>query len=113
MVSVGYFVGGIPGACVAWLAVITPALVMIPLLQFVGARAEKPAIKSAIQALTFAAAGLIVAATIPLARDAFKGPLSVAIACASFVFMVFTKRDTLWIIAGSALVGLLAHVIVS
>ena len=46
VVSVGYFVGGIPGGCVAWLAVITPALVMIPLLQFVGARAEKPAIKA-------------------------------------------------------------------
>jgi len=47
-----------------------------------------------------------------LARDAFKGPLTVAIACASFVFMVFTKKDTLWIIAGSALLGLFAHVIV-
>ena len=112
VVSVGYFIGGIPGACVAWLAVITPAFVMIPLLQYVGKKAEKPSIKSAIQALTFAAAGLIIAATIPLAGDAFQWPISVAIACASFVFMVFTKRDTLWIIAGSALVGLLAHLIV-
>jgi chromate transporter len=112
VVSVAYFVGGVPGACVGWLAVITPALVMIPLLQFVGARAQKPAIKGAIQALTYAASGLIMAATIPLARDALKGPLSVVIACMSFVFMVFTKRDTLWIIAGSALLGLLAHVVV-
>ena len=108
VVSVGYFVGGIPGACAAWLAVVTPALLMIPLLQYVGARAERPAIRSAIQSLTFAAAGLIAAATVPLAHDALKGPVSVAIACASFVFMAFTKRDTLWIIAGSALVGLLA-----
>jgi len=108
VVSVGYFVGGIPGAFAAWLAVVTPAFLMIPLLQYVGSRAERPAIRSAIQSLTFAAAGLIASATIPLARDAFKGPLSVAIACASFAFMVFTKRDTLWIIAGSALIGLLA-----
>jgi hypothetical protein len=36
------------------------------------------------------------------------GPLSVAIACGSFVFMVFTDRDTLWIIVGSALIGLIA-----
>src|SRR6185436_11111643 len=61
VVSVGYFIDGVPGACVAWLAVITPAFVMIPLLQYVGKKAEKPSIKSAIQALTFAAAGLIIA----------------------------------------------------
>lgn len=108
VVSVGYFVDGVPGACLAWLAVITPAFVMIPLLQYLGAHAERPAIRSAIQSLTFAAAGLIAAATIPLARDALKGPLSMAIACTSFVFMAFTKRDSLWIVAGSALVGLLA-----
>jgi chromate transporter len=108
VVSVGYFVGGIPGACVGWLAVVTPSLLIIPLLLYVGARAEQPAIRSAIQSLTFAAAGLIAAATIPLAHDSLTGPLPVAITCASFVFMAFTKRDTLWIIAGSALIGLLA-----
>ena len=108
LVSVGYSVAGIPGACAGWLALVSPAFVMIPLLRYVGARAEKPAIRSAIQALTLAAAGLIVSATVPLARDALHGPVSVAIAVASFVFMAFTERDTLWIIAGSALVGLLA-----
>lgn len=108
IVSVGYFVGGTPGAIAGWLAVITPALLIIPLLQFVGARAEQPAIKSAIQALTFAAAGLVASATIPLARDALIDPLTVAIACVSFVFMAFTKRDTLWVICGAALLGLLA-----
>lgn len=108
VVSVGYFIDGVPGAIAGWLAVITPAFLIIPILQYVGARAERPAIRSAIQSLTLAAAGLIAAATIPLARDALKGPISLAIAVASFLFMAFTKRDTLWIIAGSALVGLLA-----
>jgi chromate transporter len=107
IVSVGYFAGGIPGACVGWLAVVTPAFLIIPLLQYLGARAQRPAIRSAIQALTLAAAGLIASTTIPLARDALNGPLAIAIACGSFAFMAFTKRDTLWIIAGSALVGLM------
>ena len=107
VVSVGYFIGGIPGAVAGWLAVITPAFLIIPILQYVGAQAERPAIRSAIQSLTFAAAGLIAAATIPLARDALRGPVTIAIAVTSFLFMAFTKRDTLWIIAGSALVGLL------
>jgi chromate transporter len=107
IVSVGYFVGGVPGACAGWLAMVTPAFLMIPLLRYVGARAERPAVKSSIHSLTLAAAGLIASATIPLARDALHGPVSVAIAIASFLFMAFTERDTLWIIAGSAIVGLL------
>jgi hypothetical protein len=45
-----------------------------------------------------------------LARDALHGPVSAAIACVSFIFMAFTDHDTLWIIVGSALVGLLAGV---
>ena len=35
VVSVGYFVDGTPGAVAGWLAMITPALLMIPLLEFV------------------------------------------------------------------------------
>jgi chromate transporter len=111
VVSVGYFIGGVPGACAGWLALVTPAFLMIPLLRYVGARAERPAIRSSIQSLTLAAAGLVASATIPLARDALHGPVSAIIACASFVFMIFTDHDTLWIIVGSALVGLLAGVL--
>jgi chromate transporter len=108
VVSVGYFVAGAPGAAMGWLAMITPAFLMIPLLRYLGGRAERPPVRSAIQGLTFAAAGLIAAATVPLAQDSIRGPLTVAIALASFAFMAFTSRDTLWIIAGSALAGLAA-----
>jgi len=108
IVSVGYFIGGVPGAIAGWLAMVSPAFVIIPLLRYVGARAERPAVRSAIQSLTLAAAGLIASSTIPLARDALHGPVSIAIAIGSFCFMSFTQRDTLWIIVGSALVGLVA-----
>jgi len=108
IVSVGYFIAGVPGACAGWLAMVSPAFLMIPLLRYVGARAERPAIRSSIQSLTLAAAGLIASATIPLARDALSGPVTALIACASFVFMAFTEHDTIWIVIGSALVGLLA-----
>jgi chromate transporter len=33
IVSVGYFVAGVPGAVAGWLAMITPALLIIPLAQ--------------------------------------------------------------------------------
>jgi len=108
IVSVGYFIAGVPGAFAGWLAMVSPAFLMIPLLRYVGARAERPAIRSSIQSLTLVAAGLIASATIPLARDALHGPVAAVIACASFVFMAFTEHDTIWIIVGSALIGLLA-----
>jgi chromate transporter len=108
IVSVGYFVAGIPGAIVGCLAVMTPAFLIIPMLRYLGARADRPAVKSAIQAVMFAAAGLVISATVPLAKDALTGPLTVAIALGSFLFLVLTGKDTFWVILGSAVVGLAA-----
>ena len=51
VVSVGYFVAGIPGAIAGWLAMITPALLIIPLLKFAGSHVEHPRVKSAMQAV--------------------------------------------------------------
>ena len=108
LVSVGYFVAGWPGACAGCAACLVPAFLIIPILHYLGRRAERPRVKSAIQAVTLAAAGLVIEATVPLARDALTGWIPVGIAVASFLFLVLTKRDTLWVMAGAALVGLLA-----
>ena len=106
VVSVGYFVGGVPGACAGCLAAMTPAFAIILLLRYLGRRAERPGVKSAIQAVTLAAAGLVINATIPLARDAITGPLPLVIAVASFLFLAFTRYATVWVIVGAALAGL-------
>jgi chromate transporter len=108
LVGVGYFVAGWPGACAGCAACLAPAFLIIPILHYLGRRAERPRVKSAIQAVTFAAAGLVIEATVPLARDALTGWIPIAIAVASFFFLVLTRRETLWVMLGSALVGLLA-----
>jgi chromate transporter len=108
LVSVGYFVAGWPGACAGCAACLTPAFLIIPILHYLGRRADRPRVKSAIQAVMFATAGLVIEATVPLARDALTGWIPVGIAVASFLFLVLTRRATLWVIAGSAVVGLLA-----
>ena len=108
LVSVGYFVAGWPGACAGCAACLAPAFLIIPILHYLGRRAERPRVKSAIQAVTLAAAGLVIEATVPLARDALTGWIPVGIAVASFLFLVLTTRTTLWVMAGAALVGLLA-----
>ncbi len=106
MVSAGYFVAGVPGACAGWLAVVTPAFLMVAMLRYLGRRADRPAVKSAIQCVTLAAGGLVIDATIPLARDALGGPAPVAIAIASALALAFTRCATVWVILGAALAAL-------
>ena len=109
VVSVGYFVGGVAGGCAGLVAVMTPAFLIIPMLRYLGRRADMPMVRSAIHALMFSAAGLLVSAMVPLARSALTGPIPIAIAVASFVFLVLTKRSTVWAIVGAAIIGLAAH----
>jgi chromate transporter len=111
VVSVGYFAAGVPGAVAGWLAMMTPAFLIIPILRYVGTRAGKPAVQSAVQGLMLAAAGLIASAIVPLARDAVTGVVPAGIALAGFLLLAATRLDTVWVIAGSAAAGLLASLL--
>jgi chromate transport protein ChrA len=65
-------------------------------------------VRSAIRSVTLAAAGLVAASAVPLARDAITSPIAAALAGLSFLLLARTRIETLWVIAGSAAVGLLA-----
>ena len=108
IVSVGYFAAGLPGAVAGWLAMITPALLIIPLVHFVGRRMEHPRVRAVLQTVVVASAGLLLAAAIPLGRDGLTGPVTWAIAAVCFVLLLTTKIDTLWMMLGAALVSLTA-----
>ena len=110
VVSVGYFAAGLPGACAGWLAMITPAFLIIPMLRFIGKRAEHPRVKSMIRMMLLASAGLLISASLPMARDAVTGVVTLAILVGSFVAIAFTRIDSIWIILGSAAAGLLSLV---
>ena len=109
VVSVGYFVAGVPGACAGWLAMITPAFLVIPMLRFIGKRAEHPRAKSITRAVLVAGGGLLLSASVPLAKDAKNGPLSIGIMLVSFALIAFTRVDTFWVMLGAAIIGLLAY----
>ncbi|HTQ58270.1 MAG TPA: chromate transporter [Bryobacteraceae bacterium] len=105
MVSAGYFVAGVPGACAGWLAAVTPAFLIVVMLRYLGARADRPAVKSAIQCVTLAAAGLVVDAAIPLARDAITGWATLAIAAGAALVLLSTRAAPVWVILAAALAG--------
>jgi chromate transporter len=105
IVSAGYFAAGLPGAVVGWLAMITPALLIIPMVHFVGRKIEHPRVKNVLQSVVIASAGLLLAAAVPLASDALTGPITIGIAVVTVVLLLTTEIDTLWIILGAALVS--------
>lgn len=111
LVSVGYYAGGLAGGAVGFLALVTPAFLILPLMRFVGARAESPRVKSAIRAVVLASAGLLLSASLPLARDAITGPLTLAIVLASLALLTFTRIDTVWVVLGGAATGLVAKIV--
>jgi chromate transporter len=108
VVCVGYYAGGVPGAVAGWLAMITPAFLVIPLMHYLGHRAEHPRIRSALQAVVLSSAGLMWASAIPLARDAVSGVATAAILVGGLLAMVFTEVDSVWVIFGAALINLAA-----
>lgn len=108
VVSVGYFAAGVPGAIVGWLAMITPAFLVIPLVAFAGRCIEHPRVRSILETIAVASAGLLLAVAIPLAHDALTDPVTVGIAAVSLVLLLTTKIDTLWLILGAAGVTLAA-----
>lgn len=110
LVSVGYYADGLAGGAVGLLALVTPAFLILPLMRFVGARAESPRVKSAIRAVVLASAGLLLSASLPLARDAITGPLTFAIVLASLGLLTFTRVDTVWVVLGGAAAGLVAKI---
>ena len=113
LVSVGYLVAGVPGACVGWLAMVTPAFLVIPRVRIIGARADRPRLLGAIRASTAASAGLLMAAMVPIARGALTDGLLVGIAAVSFGVFAFTRVDSMWVILGAAATGLVSAVLVA
>jgi chromate transporter len=75
IVSAGYFVAGIPGAIAGWLAMITPAVLIIPLVHFSRRHIHRPRVQSVLQAVVIASAGLLLAALLPAMRLPIPSPL--------------------------------------
>jgi len=108
LVCVAYLVGGVPGAVMGFLALITPAFLVIPLMRWIGARADIPRVRSAIRGLLLASAGLLLSSSVPLTQDAFTGVFSAILMVASFAVLTFTRIDSAWLMLGAAGAGLAA-----
>jgi chromate transporter len=94
-----------------FLALITPAFLVIPLMRWIGARADIPRVRSAIRGLLLASVGLLVSSSVPLTQDAFTGVFSAILIAASFAVLTYTRIDSAWVMLGAAGAGLAASLI--
>ncbi|HEY1758236.1 MAG TPA: chromate transporter [Bryobacteraceae bacterium] len=111
LVCIGYTAAGIPGAMSAFLALITPAFLVLPMMRWLGRRANHPRVRDGIRGLMLGTAGLLLASSVPLATDANTGPLALAIMIGAFLVLGFTRLDSMWLMAGAAAVGLAASLL--
>jgi chromate transporter len=111
LVSIGYFIDGLPGAFAAFLALITPGFLSIPIMHWIGEHAKIPRVRGAIRAIILSSAGLVGAAAIPLAKDAATGTLTAALIVASFAVLTLTKVETWVVMGGAAAVTLGAYLV--
>jgi chromate transporter len=111
VVSIGYLAGGVPGAIAGYLAMVTPAFLILPMLYFFSRYAAHPAVRRGIRGILLSSAGLLLSSTIPLGRDALTGVVTIGVAVVSFGLLAFTKVETLWVVIGAAVLGALMAVV--
>lgn len=72
VVSVGFLAAGWKGAIVGWMALVTPAVAVVPLLAVVRRQLHRRRVRSAVDALVVAGGTLLVPAGVQMAVDAVR-----------------------------------------
>ena len=121
---VGIEVAGIPGALIATLGCITPALIIVTTLAAIYCkfRSMKP-VQSVIGSMKPAVVAMILSAGLGLVFLSFFGSrdiptqingidyVSIVIFCIGFLILRIWKVNPIWIIFGSGVLGLILHVL--
>lgn len=102
LICIGYYANGIPGAVAGYMALVTPAFFAILLVRLLAGRTDRPRWRGAIRGLTAAAAGLMLANAIPIARDAIGSWAAAGIALLALALFLSRRMETFWVLSVSA-----------
>lgn len=106
---VGYQYGGVIGAAMATLGVVTPSIIIMVIFSHLLARLKASKYGVALQGVTVGVAALIAAAVLGLLKPVITNYADAAIAVAVLVIAVKTKLSPILIILGSGVVGVLLY----
>lgn len=105
---IGYKVLGLPGAFLSTLAVFVPSFFLLWGLRHVHRRVESnPLVAGFVGGVLPAVTGILLSATVSMARTALSGPVPALVALISVLLLFRLRLDPIWLVLGGALFGLL------
>ena len=107
VICIGHYIAGPSGAVAGYFAMITPAFLAILFLRLLEGRTNHPRWRGAIQGLTAAAAGLMLANGWPIAQTAITNWFAAALGIVALAAFLSRKIDTVWVLAGAGLLAIL------
>lgn len=109
---IGYILGGVPGGALATIGIFLPAFVFVaisnPLIPRLRA---SPWTAGFLDSVNAASLGLMGAVTGQLAYGSFRSPWATGIAVVAAILLFRFKVNSMWLVAGAALIGLLVGVV--
>lgn len=106
---IGYVLGGLPGAVLATLGIFLPSFVFVGIGGLVVSRVRNSSwFGAALDGVNVASLGLMAGVTAQLAQTSLIDPLTAAVALASWLLLIRLHTNTTWLIAGGAVIGVLA-----
>jgi chromate transporter len=109
---IGYLVAGWPGAVVSTLAVFTPSFVIVALVgPWIPRLRRWAAAQAFLRGVNAAVVALILAVALALFRSAVVDVWTAAILLAGLVALLRFRADTMWLVLGGAVCGLIHYLI--
>lgn len=107
---VGYVLGGVPGAVVATLGIFLPSFILVGAsAKWLEILKQSPTTQSFIAGVNASSLGLMGAVVVTLARTALIDIWTVAIGLVSLGVLLKTKVNSVWLVLGGAVLGLLLN----
>ncbi len=111
---IGYLVEGLPGAIVATVAVFLPAFLIVALVgPWIPRLRRSPAAQAFLRGVNAAVVALILAVAVALFRSAIVDVWTAAIFLAGLALLLRFRLDTLWLVLGGAVCGLVHYLLAS
>ena len=105
---IGYKRKGIAGGIVATAGVVTPSIIIITIIALCLSNfADIPVVQKALVGINVAVASLLTYAVVSFVKKTLKGVFAGIMLVAGFTAIYFFHISTIWIIIGSAVIGIL------
>ncbi len=106
---IGYYLGGLPGAIIATLAIFLPSFILVGSIARLGSlMRQRPAAAAFLDGVNAASLGLMAGVTWQLADDGINDPVTFVLAAATVVALWKTKLNPALLIIAGGLIGVIA-----